>query len=222
MPNPRGLPLGESIQFGWKTVQSSAVFIVGVTLVAWVVPAVIEWAGDRAFDTRLQEFGISVIGSLVSSTFALGLAKIYLRFRDGEMPVFENLFDGLARLHIYIAAMIILGIAVVMGLVLFVVPGIIFLLRLWFVGFVVVDERVGPLEAIQRSWDMTRGFTLDLFLLFLLLLGLNLLGAIALGVGLLVTVPISGLALAFIYRHLKPRLVPAAATAATAQPSSAG
>ncbi|MDH5627817.1 MAG: hypothetical protein OEY69_05940, partial [Candidatus Krumholzibacteria bacterium] len=77
--------------------------------------------------------------------------------------------------------------------------------RLWFVGFVVVDEAVGPVEAIQRSWDITRGRTMDLFLLFLLLVGLNLLGIVALGVGLLVTVPVSGLSLAFVYRELKPK-----------------
>jgi uncharacterized membrane protein len=218
MPNNRGLPLGESIRFGWKTIQSNGPFIVLVTLVAWVVPSVIEWAGDAAADTRIQEFGISLISSLVSATFALGLAKIYLRFRDGERPIFENLFDGLARLHIYIAATIIVAIAVVMGLILLLVPGIIFMLRLWFVGFVVVDEAVGPLEAIQRSWDMTRGYTMDLFLLFLLLVGLNLLGLVCLVIGLLVTVPISGLSLAFIYRHLKPR----AAAAAPEQAVSAG
>lgn len=205
MPNTRGLPLGESIRFGWRMIQSSTVFIVGVTLVAFFVPSLIEWAGDTALDSRLQQFGIGLISSAVSATFALGLAKIYLRFRDGEKPIFENLFDGLARLHIYVAAMIIVSIAVVMGLCLLLVPGIIFLLRLWFVGFVVVDEAVGPLEAIQRSWDMTRGYTMDLFLLFLLLVGLNLLGILCLGVGLFVTVPISGLALAFIYRHLRPR-----------------
>lgn len=222
MPNPRGLPLGESIQFGWKTLQSSVVFIIGVTLVAWVVPSVIEWAGDRAFDRGIQEFGMSIITGLVSSTFALGLAKIYLRFRDGEKPIFENLFDGLARLHVYIAAMIILSIAVVMGLILLIVPGIIFLLRLWFVGFVVVDEKVGPLEAIQRSWDMTRGYTMDLFLLFILLVGLNILGLVCLVVGLLATVPISGLALAYIYRHLKPKTSAAASEAPPLQPSAAG
>jgi uncharacterized membrane protein len=221
MPNPRGLPLGDSIQFGWTTLKSSAAFIVGVTLVAWVVPAVIQWAGDKAFDTGLQAFGMSLISGVVSSTFALGLAKIYLRFRDGEMPLFENLFDGLSRLHIYIAAMFVVGIAVSMGLLLLVGPGVIFLLRLWFVGFVVVDERVGPLEAIQRSWDMTRGSAMDLFMLFLLLLGLNLLGLIVFGVGLLVTVPISGLALANIYRHLKPRAAAGDAPVA-AQPSSTG
>ena len=220
MSNPRGLPLGESIQFAWTTVKASAVFIVGVTLVAWAVPGIIEWAGDRALHTRLQRFGIDVICYAVSSTFALGLAKIYLKFRDGRRPIFENLFDGLARLHVYIAAMLIMGIAVVMGLILFVVPGIIFLLRLWFVGFVVVEETSGPLEAIQRSWDITRGYTMDLFLLFLLLVGLNLLGVIALGIGLLITIPMSGLALAFVYRHLKPAAV--AAEAPADGPASAG
>ncbi len=220
MPNPHGLPLGESIQFGWTTLKKSAPFVVGVTLVAWIVPTIIEWAGDKALDSGIQEFGISIIVYLVSSTFGLGLAKIYLRFRDGEKPVFENLFDGLARLHVYIGAVIIVGIAVVMGLILLLVPGIVFLIRLWFVGFVVVDERAGPLESIQRSWDITRGHTLDLFLLFLLLAGLNLLGALMLGVGLLVTIPISGLALAHIYRHLKPSTW--AGTTAPDQPSSAG
>lgn len=214
MPNTRGLPLGESVQFGWKTLQSSVVFLVGVSLIAWVVPSIIQWAGDRAFDSGLQRFGMTIIVTAVSSTFALGLAKIYLRFRDGEKPVFENLFDGLALLHIYMAAMIIMSIAVIMGLVLFIVPGIIFLLRLWFVGFIVVAEKAGPLEAIQRSWDMTRGYTLDLFMLFLLLLGLNLLGLLCLVVGLLVTVPISGLALAYIYRHLKPKSADVAAPVA--------
>jgi uncharacterized membrane protein len=205
MTNPRGLPLSESFHFGWNTVKSATVFVVGVTIAAFLIPTLIERAGDIAFGDGLRGFGMSVIVYAVSSTFALGLAKIYLRYRDGEKPIFENLFDGLARLHVYVAACFILSIAIGMGLILFVVPGIIFLIRLWFVGFVVVDERVGPLEAIQRSWDITRGHTLDLFLLFLLLVGLNLLGLVILGVGLLVTVPMSGLSLAFLYRHLKPR-----------------
>jgi len=213
MPNPRGLPLSEAVHFGWSTLKNRVIFIIGVTLVAGFVPSIIEWAGKSLLDNGLQRFGISVISTLVSSTFALGLAKIFLRFRDGETPIFENLFDGLARLHIYIAAMFVVGIAVCMGLVLLVVPGIIFLLRLWFVGFVVVDEAVGPLEAIQRSWDITRGHTLDLFLLFILLVGLNILGIIVFLVGTLVTFPMSGLALAYVYRHLKPKTEAAPVTA---------
>jgi len=62
---------------------------------------------------------------------------------------------------------------------------------------------------------------MDLFIFFLILVGLNLLGAVCLGVGLLVTVPMSGLAMAHVYRTLKPKAAvasppgptPAAATA---------
>jgi uncharacterized membrane protein len=86
------------------------------------------------------------------------------------------------------------------------------MLRLWFVGFVLVDERVGPIDAIQRSWDITRGHTMDLLAFFIVLVGLNLLGLICLVVGLLVTIPVSGLAIAHVYRELKPRSVAAPVT----------
>ena len=48
---------------------------------------------------------------------------------------------------------------------------------------------------------------MDLLVLFIALLGLNILGLCCLGVGLLVTVPISGLAMAYVYRELKPKTV---------------
>ncbi len=205
MPKPQGLPLAEAIKFGWRTVRESPLFLIGTAFVAVGVPWLIDWGGEIALDDGAPQFGIELICIVVSATLVLGLAKIYLRYRDGERPVFENLFDGLAQFHKYLGAAIIAMVAVVMGLVLLVLPGIVFLIRLWFLAFVVVDERKGPLGAIQDSWDISRGHTFDLFLLFLLLCGLNLLGLICLVVGLFVTVPISGLALAYTYRVLKPR-----------------
>jgi uncharacterized membrane protein len=205
MPNPKGLPLQEAIQFGWKTLQRSTGFLILTTVVAAVVPSIIEWGSDIVFDRGGQQFLMELIALVVSATLCLGLFRIYLRFRDGEKPVFENLFDGIARAHTWIAATIVAGVAIIMGLVLLIVPGVIMMLRLWLVGFVLVDEKIGPIDAIQRSWDVTRGHTLDLLLFFILLCGLNLLGALCLGVGLLVTVPISGLALAHVYRLLKPK-----------------
>jgi uncharacterized membrane protein len=205
MPNPRGLPLSEAVRFGWRTVQQHFPFIILTIAVAFMVPLIIEWGGEHVFHRGGQQFLMKLIGIVVWSTFALGLFKIYLRFRDGEKPIFENLFDGVARAHVWVGASIIMAVAIAMGLVLLLVPGIIMLLRLWFVGFVLVDERTGPIDAIQRSWDITRGHTMDLLVFFIVLVGLNLLGAVCLGVGLLVTVPMSGLAMSFVYRDLKPK-----------------
>jgi uncharacterized membrane protein len=216
MPNPRGLPLSEAVRFGWKTVQQFFPFIILTVAVAAFVPFVIEWGGDHVFHRSGQQFVMGLINIVVSATFALGLFRIYLRFRDGEKPIFENLFDGLARAHIWVGTAFIAGTAVVMGLVLLVIPGIYILLRLWFVGFVLVDDRVGPIDAVQRSWDLTRGHAMDLLVFFIVLVGLNILGAVCLGVGLLVTVPITGLAMAYIYRELKPK----AGTAPVTQPGA--
>lgn len=204
MPKAAGLPIAEAIRFGWRTVRDYPVFVVGTGLVAIGVPALIEWGGDVALADGPPQFAIGLISTAVSATLTLGLAKLYLCFRDGKTPLFENLFDGLAQFHKYIGASIIVFFAVLMGLILLVVPGIVFLIRLWFLGFVIVDRKAGPLEAVQQSWDISRRHTMDLLLLFVTLLGLNLLGVICLGVGLLVTIPMSGLALAHIYRALAP------------------
>jgi uncharacterized membrane protein len=213
MPNTRGLPLAEAVRFGWRTVRERAVFVVGTFLAAVAVPWLVEWGGDVALSEGGPQFAMWLITTAVSATLALGLARIYLRFRDGERPIFENLFDGLAQIHKYLAASIVAGVAVGMGLVLLLIPGVVFLIRLWFLAFVIVDTRCGPLDALQQSWEISRGHTLDLFLFFILLVGLNLLGLVCLGVGVLVTLPISGLALAHLYRTLKPRdAAPAAPT----------
>lgn len=212
MPNPRGLPLSEAIRFGWNTVQQHFPFLILTIFVAAIVPLIISWGGDEVFDRRGQQFLIELISWVVSATLELGLFRIYLRFRDGEKPIFENLFDGLARAHVWIGAFIIMAVAIGMGLILLIVPGIIMMLRLSLAGFVLVDERIGPIDAIQRSWDITRGRTMDLLIFFIVLLGLNILGAACLVVGLLVTVPISGLAMAYIYRELKPKTAAATVT----------
>jgi len=214
MPNPKGLALSVAVSFGWKTVQRYFPFILLTLVVAAIVPVIIEWGGDRVFHRGGQKFLMELINMVVSATFALGLFKIYLRFCDGEKPIFENLFDGVARAHTWVGASIISAVAIVMGLVLLIVPGVIMMLRLWLVGFVLVDERRGPIDAIQRTWDLTRGHTMDLLVFFIVLVGLNLLGAACLGVGLLVTVPISGLAMAHVYRELNPK--PAALPVASA------
>lgn len=205
MPRPGSVSVGDAIHFGWKTIQTHLGFLVGTTVAAWVIPVLIEWGSHLAFHRQAQHFAMWVISTIVTATLYLGLFKIYLRLRDGETPVFENLFDGAARFWVWVGSTFIAIIAVVMGLVLLIVPGIIILTRLMFVGFVIVDEPVGPIDALQRSWDITRGHTVGLIGFFIVLCGLNLLGIICLGVGVLITAPMTGLALAHVYRVLKPR-----------------
>jgi uncharacterized membrane protein len=71
-----------------------------------------------------------------------------------------------------------------------------------FFSYFVVDQELGPIEALKRSAEITQGVKGDLFLLGLALGGINLLGAVALLIGLFATIPTAMLATAFVYRRL--------------------
>lgn len=80
---------------------------------------------------------------------------------------------------------------------------IIFLtIRLCFVVCFIVDQESGSSESISQSWTITKGHFWFISLLFLVMLGLNILGAMAFLIGLLFTVPFSSLILIIAYRHL--------------------
>jgi hypothetical protein len=55
---------------------------------------------------------------------------------------------------------------------------------------------------MKESWRITKGHKWQLALLFLALLGINLLGVLALVVGVFVSVPITLIAFAHAYRTL--------------------
>lgn len=86
--------------------------------------------------------------------------------------------------------------------ILIAIPIIYFTIRLCFVVCFIVDQDSGSSESISQSWTLTKGHFGFILLLFLIMLGLNFLGAMAFLIGLLFTVPFSSLILIIAYRHL--------------------
>jgi hypothetical protein len=75
-------------------------------------------------------------------------------------------------------------------------------LKYQFYSYLIVDKNLGAQESLKESAQMTQGIKWDL-LLFGMTLGLvNVLGFLAFGIGLLVTLPTTLLANAFVYSHL--------------------
>jgi uncharacterized membrane protein len=83
-----------------------------------------------------------------------------------------------------------------------IVPGIIIAMGLAFVPYLVVERGLGPVEALKESWRLTKGHKMQIFLLVLALVGINILGLMALVVGVFVTFPLTLLAFAHAYRTL--------------------
>ena len=130
--------------------------------------------------------------SLVTSTFFQGVVVTFVRDVEGgsgEEPSVGALLRSVAPVvGPLILASLLMGIGIVLGLILLIVPGL-FLLTIWaVVAPVVVLERPGIIASFSRSQALVRGFGWPVFstllLLFLLLFAAALVGAIvATGVG---------------------------------------
>lgn len=200
------LPIGDALSFGWDTFKKWPWLLAGVVLAACIAEGIVDWGVENILEENW--YGISPLGSLiqwvVNQTVTLGLFNVYLKFRDNGTAEFGDMFTIFPRLPAYLGASIIAGVAVCVGLVLLIVPGIYMLIRLSLVPWVIIDENAGPIEALQRSWDLTRGRAIDLFIFGLLVLGILIAGILALFVGLFVAIPVVGLACTFLYRFLNP------------------
>jgi hypothetical protein len=87
---------------------------------------------------------------------------------------------GFGRLLPLVGAGIIAGFLILLGTAALIVPGIVIGCALIATVPVVVAERLGPIEAIRRSWSLTRGHRGAIFLaglgISLISFGINVVG----------------------------------------------
>jgi predicted Zn finger-like uncharacterized protein len=196
---------GDAIHFGWETVKSHLGFFIGIQLLAFIIILI-----PSAISEIMQEDApiISALFSLTSSVLqivlTMGFMGIALMFCDDKKPRIADLFSCFSLFLIlkYFFASILYGLSMAAGFILLIIPGIIVAIKLGFFPYFIVDTGSGPIVSLKASWRATTGVTLDLFLLGLLLIGINILGFLALLIGLFISVPVSIVASAYAYRSL--------------------
>jgi uncharacterized membrane protein len=94
------------------------------------------------------------------------------------------------------------GLIVLGGLILLIVPGIIWGIQFQFFAYYILTEGCSPVEALKKSAAITKGSKVNLFLFGLLMALVNLAGLLCLVVGLVVTVPTTLVAMAYVFRKL--------------------
>ncbi|MDR2496158.1 MAG: DUF975 family protein [Tannerellaceae bacterium] len=101
--------------------------------------------------------------------------------------------------------MVALATAGAFGLLLFFVlqiPLIYLVIRLQFGALFIVDTDCGVFESLRKSWALTQGYELKLFLLMLVMMGLCIAGVIALIVGVFVAAVLVSLMQVVAYKQL--------------------
>jgi hypothetical protein len=179
----------------------------------------------------LIRYGMFLGTFILNFWLNVGQDLALLRLARGEREVWGDLFGGWPWLSSSIlAALLVVGAMTLAGFVVMAwlpVAGI--LLGLWnpavilvamfgmvlglavagMVGlrlsqfqYLIIDESLGPVEALRRSWELTQGRVGMLVVIFLFIVAINLAGILMLIVGVLFTLPFTNLLLTVTYLSL--------------------
>lgn len=195
--------------YGWWVMKAHFWFFVGVGL-AWFIitriPTAIEIIAGQLDLTRPVFIAVrivtTVVGWIIGIILGIGLIKIALSFCDERKPSIAILFDAGDCFWRYLGTAILYGLIVLAGLILLIIPGIIWSVKYSLCFYFVIDEGLGPVQALKASSRTTMGVKLELFGFFILCGLINLLGLICLIVGIFATYPVVLVATALVYRQL--------------------
>ena len=193
----------EALQTGWQTFKEKYWFLMGVTLIIMLVPFLTSTVAEQ-FQGALSA-GISLVDFALQTFIGMGLTFIILAVYSKKDVGFKDWLTPAPLFLKYLAVSILSIIATIGGFILFILPGFILMAGLMFATYLVVDKQLGPVDAIKKSWSISKGYKLKLIGFILVILLINLLGIIALLVGLLVTIPVTLLATVHVYRILLKR-----------------
>ncbi len=177
---------------GWEMFRGNVGEFVGFTLIIFAV-----WVASSLFDG-----GSSLLFSAVAAPLYAGYSIVAFRLSSDQPFRFNDFFRGFNYFLPLFLASLASTLLVSIGFVLLLLPGIYLAIGYMFTTFLVIDYRMEFWQAmetsrniISRNWFSFFGFALVLFVL-------NVFGALALGVGLLVTIPVTSCAAAIAYKDI--------------------
>ncbi len=177
----------EAFQFGWSIAKSNIPFFFGAHLIAlgiFALSHLLSSGFEMASSTiknPLLNGAVSIVDFLLgillfTAPIMAGLTKINIDFYDGKKAYDGDLLCGYSSAIFFkhFVASVLFNLAVIIGTIFFIIPGIVFLFKFAFATNFVVDKKCDALEALKKSSDLTNGIKRDLFYFCLLALLLNL------------------------------------------------
>lgn len=202
------LIIGQALNFGWDSFKDKSSFFVTLFFII-LVAGVITVAISQNVLLVLLAIGFWL-------NFFLGYIKITLDISRGKEVNYKHLFTSWPLVLKYIGASFLYGLAVFVGLLLLVIPGMVLAIRLRFYPYFIVDHGMGPIDALGASFDLSNSVVIDLFLFDSAKIGVNSLsatliaitnfllgeGSLIFSLTMFISIPVTTVATAFVYRKL--------------------
>ncbi len=120
---------------------------------------------------------LGMVNTVIQIYFMMVISRYALRASEDRIIPFKQYFsfDGKTLLTM-LGASVLYGLLMVGGLILLILPGLIFIIAYSMYIYLILEKNLGAIDALRQSWRMTRGNRENMFLFgFLAANGLALL-----------------------------------------------
>ncbi len=146
----------------------------------------------------------AIAALIIGGPLVLGLSIFTLALSRKQDAKLAQLFDGFSRFGLALGAYLLMVLFIFLWMLLLIVPGIIAAISYAQTFYILVDDdKIGAMEAIDKSKKMMYGYKWKYFCLGLRFIGWFLLCILTLGIGFLWFMPYIQVSLAKFYDDIK-------------------
>ena len=152
-----------------------------------------------------EDWGANLTSLIFTPPLAIGITIFFLNISRDNNPEIDNLFIPFKTSWVNsILAYLMMGVLVVVGFILLIIPGIIATLMFSQVFFIMgEDKEIGAYDALVKSMNLMKGYKWKLFRILLRIMGLAILCIFTLGIGFIWLMPYQNVVYAKFYDDIK-------------------
>lgn len=185
-------------------IKNNYFFIIGIMIFLMIVLVIEIMLADMSSTGMDINPAVTIIMFFINMLIQLGIVKIAVNMTNRKPYDFSMLITPGGILFSFIAGTILYNLSVFIGLLMLIVPGVFLAVRLVFYPYLIVERGYTALEALKASWVMTKKYQWQIFVIGIILYAVNFIMAITV-IGLAVSLPLTLIALAQLYHHIKLR-----------------
>jgi uncharacterized membrane protein len=196
----------EAFSYGWKTFKKRPGFfivfsliIIGVNIIPSILNVILS---NEELHLEALSFIVSFLGIVLALTVSLGARNFALKIYDNKPTFYSSIFEKWRLAFKFFLANILYNLIIFAGLILLIIPGIIWSIKFQFYPYIMVDRGAGIIESLKLSSEITNNNKWKLFLFGFAKGLVSILGFLLLGIGILAAIPIAIMAETYVYRKL--------------------
>lgn len=194
----------EIVKYSWNSAKknmSKFLLWFGIYIVLQIITSLF-WYSNESGNIYLINGIVTLVVYIAMFRLWLGYKNLSLNIVNEAKAKSSDVFVSFRKTATYAGAYIFVYLIVLIWIILLIIPGIIFAIKLSMVPYLIIDKHMWVFSSIKASRKMTRGFGSDIFVLNLLCGLINIVWFLAVLVWLLRTIPLIMIANAYLYKKI--------------------